>query len=137
LNAHFYLSYQNRWLLIEFIPAISTPGHDYTRIAMTTRSPDAISGKDVFNALKQSVLQHFGDVGRGEKSVRRSQVSLIFVFLLPRPPVFRPAFLQGADLVPVARNKSSISRLSYGEPLHRTRCARHGNKHDLASARVA
>jgi ribonuclease P/MRP protein subunit POP5 len=49
------LSCQNRWLLIEFIPATSTPGQAV-----------AISGKDVFHALKQSVLLHFGDVGWGE-----------------------------------------------------------------------
>ncbi|KAF8465167.1 hypothetical protein DFH94DRAFT_676776, partial [Russula ochroleuca] len=42
------------------------PGHDHTRATTTRSPPDAISGKDVFNALKQSVLLHFGDVGWGE-----------------------------------------------------------------------
>ena len=62
------LTLQNRWLLVEFIPAPSasvlTPyhGHDTT----STPSPEEISSKDVFNALKQSVLLHFGDVGWGE-----------------------------------------------------------------------
>jgi len=31
-----------------------------------TPSPEEISTKDIFNALKQSVLLHFGDVGWGE-----------------------------------------------------------------------
>ncbi|KAN0108975.1 Rpp14/Pop5 family domain containing protein [Russula decolorans] len=67
--------FKNRWLLIEFIPAaspspssstsVSTPGHGHIQ-HITTLSPDAISGKDVFNALKQSVLLNFGDVGWGE-----------------------------------------------------------------------
>ena len=66
---------QNRWLLIEFIPAaspspstsVSTPGHGHGHIQhIPIPSPDAISGKDVFNALKQSVLSNFGDVGWGE-----------------------------------------------------------------------
>jgi ribonuclease P/MRP protein subunit POP5 len=47
---------QNRWLLVEFIPATTT----------TASSAQAISGKDVFNALKQSVLVNFGDNGWGE-----------------------------------------------------------------------
>ncbi|KAI0280712.1 ribonuclease P/MRP protein subunit, partial [Russula aff. rugulosa BPL654] len=62
---------QNRWLLIEFIPAaspppsVSTPGHGHIQ-RITAPSPDTISSKDVFNALKQSVLLNFGDVGWGE-----------------------------------------------------------------------
>jgi hypothetical protein len=35
-----------------------SPRHDYQQ--------DAISSKDVFNALRQSVLLHLGDVDRGE-----------------------------------------------------------------------
>jgi RNase P/RNase MRP subunit POP5 len=79
---------QNRWLLIEFIPAaspspsstsVSTPGHGHIQ-HITTTSPDAISGKDVFNALKQSVLLNFGDVGWGE--VGASLAGEIFLFLL-------------------------------------------------------
>jgi ribonuclease P/MRP protein subunit POP5 len=48
--------FKNRWLLVEFIPATTT----------TASSAQAISGKDVFNALKQSVLVNFGDNGWGE-----------------------------------------------------------------------
>jgi hypothetical protein len=80
---------QNRWLLIEFIPAasqssplftsVSTPGHGHIR-HITTPSPDAISSKDVFNALKQSVLLNFGDVGWGE--VGASLAGELFIFLL-------------------------------------------------------
>ncbi|KAI0249047.1 hypothetical protein BJV78DRAFT_1230880 [Lactifluus subvellereus] len=52
--------FKNRWLLIEFIPA--SPA-----LASAPISPaEEISGKDVFNALKQSVLLHFGDAGWGE-----------------------------------------------------------------------
>ena len=66
---------QNRWLLIEFIPtaspppslssSVSAPGHGHTQ-HLASLSLDTISGKDVFNALKQSVLLNFGDVGWGE-----------------------------------------------------------------------
>jgi hypothetical protein len=61
-------AYQNRWFLIEFIPvSTSESGHDHTNTNTTSVVPkEAISGKDVFNALKQSVLLHFGDVGWGE-----------------------------------------------------------------------
>jgi len=59
---------QNRWLLVEFIPApspsISTPHH--AQHSASIPFPEELSSKDVFNALKQSVLLHFGDVGWGE-----------------------------------------------------------------------
>jgi ribonuclease P/MRP protein subunit POP5 len=45
-------------LLVEFIPAASP--------APVPTSDQAISGKDIFNALKQSVLSNFGDTGWGE-----------------------------------------------------------------------
>jgi len=49
--------FKNRWLLVEFIPAASSP----------LSAPDnTLSSKDIFNALKQSVLLNFGDVGWGE-----------------------------------------------------------------------
>jgi hypothetical protein len=86
---------QNRWLLIEFIPAasqssplftsVSTPGPGHIQ-HITTPSPDAISGKDVFNALKQSVLLNFGDVGWGE--VGASLAGETFPFLLLLLPQF-------------------------------------------------
>jgi hypothetical protein len=82
---------QNRWLLIEFIPAaspspssstsVSTPGHGHIQ-HITTTSPDAISGKDVFNALKQSVLLNFGDVGWGEVGASLAGEIFLFLFLL-------------------------------------------------------
>jgi len=82
---------QNRWLLIEFIPAasplpspstsVSTPGHGHIR-HITTLSPDAISGKDIFNALKQSVLLNFGDVGWGEVGASLAgELSLLLLIL--------------------------------------------------------
>jgi hypothetical protein len=54
------LAPQNRWLLVEFIH-VGASGP-----SLTTPSPEEISTKDIFNALKQSVLLHFGDVGWGE-----------------------------------------------------------------------
>ena len=53
---------QNRWLLVEFIPAVTTTATP----APVRTSDQAISGKDVFNALKQSVLVNFGDTGWGD-----------------------------------------------------------------------
>ena len=48
---------------------------------------DDLSSKDVFNALKQSVLLHFGDVGWGEVGAslagKQSPCSFFFLFLLP------------------------------------------------------
>ncbi|KAI9454797.1 Rpp14/Pop5 family-domain-containing protein [Russula earlei] len=55
--------FKNRWLLVEFIPIVSSASD---RAIATTQSQEEISGKDVFNALKQSVLLHFGDIGWGE-----------------------------------------------------------------------
>ncbi|KAN0135832.1 hypothetical protein V8E53_006284 [Lactarius tabidus] len=48
--------FKNRWLLVEFIPATATTASS----APVRTSDQAISGKDVSNALKQSVL---GEVG--------------------------------------------------------------------------
>jgi len=62
--------FKNRWILVEFIPiatstALSTSGHGHAT-THSPQSPEVISGKDVFTALKQSILLHFGDVGWGE-----------------------------------------------------------------------
>ncbi|KAF8270198.1 hypothetical protein EI94DRAFT_815557 [Lactarius quietus] len=54
--------FKNRWLLVEFIPASTTTGPS----AHMRTSDLAISGKNIFNALKQSVLANFGDTGWGE-----------------------------------------------------------------------
>ncbi|KAI0290335.1 Rpp14/Pop5 family-domain-containing protein [Russula brevipes] len=56
--------FKNRWLLVEFIRAAST-----TTSTSTAAHPSeeiSISSKEIFNALKQSVLLHFGDTGWGE-----------------------------------------------------------------------
>ncbi|KAH9948600.1 hypothetical protein B0H21DRAFT_777817 [Amylocystis lapponica] len=48
--------FKNRWILIEFLPCTLPP------------SPDAaaeLSSKDVWGALKQSVIANFGDTGWG------------------------------------------------------------------------
>jgi len=83
---------QNRWLLIEFIPAaappspslftsVSAPGHGHIQY-ITTPPSDAISSRDVFNALKQSVLLNFGDVGWGEVGASLAGEIFLFFFLL-------------------------------------------------------
>jgi RNase P/RNase MRP subunit POP5 len=85
---------QNRWLLIEFIPAaspspstsVSTPGYGHIQ-HIPIPSPDAISGKDVFNALKQSVVLNFGDVGWGEVGA-----SLAGEYFFSSPPPCSPGF---------------------------------------------
>jgi ribonuclease P/MRP protein subunit POP5 len=48
---------QNRWLLVEFIPCSD---------GQSTRRPaNEINGKQIWSALKQSVLNNFGDTGWG------------------------------------------------------------------------
>ncbi|KAI0287721.1 hypothetical protein BC826DRAFT_1042713, partial [Russula brevipes] len=57
--------FKNRWLLVEFIRTASTS----TTSTLTAAHPSeeiCISSKEIFNALKQSVLLHFGDTGWGE-----------------------------------------------------------------------
>ena len=124
------LCHQNRWLLVEFIPDVSTSEHDHTP-ATTTRSRDTISGKDVFNALKQSVLLHFGDVGWGE--VGSSLAGELF--LPSRLPVYEGLILFFSFLFCFRVVESQIF-LPYDEPLRRTNCAGHCNKQDLGSAHV-
>src|SRR6266852_1477306 len=88
----------NRFLIEFIVPAasppsslstpVSTPGHDHIQYT-TTPSPDVISGKDVFHALKQSVLSSFGDVGwgkvcaslAGERFLFPSSFSILILFL--------------------------------------------------------
>jgi ribonuclease P/MRP protein subunit POP5 len=51
---HLILHEKNRWLLVELIPA--RPGE---------ANQKAMNGKDVYAALKQSILNNFGDTGWG------------------------------------------------------------------------
>ncbi|KAA1467207.1 hypothetical protein DENSPDRAFT_832205 [Dentipellis sp. KUC8613] len=48
--------FKNRWLLVEFLPPSS---------AGTNRPPAELTGKQIYAALRQSVIAHFGDVGWG------------------------------------------------------------------------
>jgi hypothetical protein len=129
LAAIYPFLFQNRWLLIELIPTTSTPWRDHTQATTTRSPPDAISGKDVFNALKQSVLLHFGDVGWGEVGASLAG------------EIFFPSFArQGAESffpLPFFFLVSSQVFFPCDEPLHRTRCAGHGNEHHLGGAGVA
>jgi len=45
--------------------ALSTLGHGHTT-THSSQPKEVISGKDIFTALKQCVLLHFGDVDWGE-----------------------------------------------------------------------
>ncbi|KAL5526719.1 POP5 [Sanghuangporus sanghuang] len=50
--------FKNRWLLVEFIP--------FTSEGVATYAPsDGLTGKYIWNALRDSVLVNFGDTGWG------------------------------------------------------------------------
>jgi hypothetical protein len=136
---------QNRLLLIEFIPAASPPPSLFTSVStlvhghiqhITTPSPDAISSKHVFNALKQSVLLNFGDVDWGE--VGASLAGERFLFpppsLFPSVSIFLFFFFFPPFCVDAEQSKVF---LPHDKPLHRTCRTRHCDKHDLGSTRVA
>lgn len=63
--------FKNRWLLVEFIPC-TTPGPGSTN-ASSEQTSSAVLGtgdaelnsKQIWSALKQSVITHFGDTGWG------------------------------------------------------------------------
>ena len=57
INQFIYSFIQNRWLLVEFIPC--SDGQS------TKRPANEINGKQIWSALKQSVLNNFGDTGWG------------------------------------------------------------------------
>ena len=121
--------YQNRWLLVEFIPDTSTSGHNNS-LASMTRPRDTISSKDLFNALKQSVLRHVG-----WREVGSSLAGVIFFFFHPSS-TSRLSFYEGPIFFFLFGWRGSHI-FPYDEPLHDTRCARHCNKQDLGGVRVA
>ncbi|KAI0363865.1 hypothetical protein BV20DRAFT_975164 [Pilatotrama ljubarskyi] len=52
--------FKNRWLLVEFLPVPApTPGRP------TPGTQEEITSKQIWSALKQSVIAHFGDTGWG------------------------------------------------------------------------
>jgi ribonuclease P/MRP protein subunit POP5 len=55
--------FKNRWLLVELIPA---PGNVVSLNQELGKMRAGINGKDIWNALKQSVILNFGDTGWGE-----------------------------------------------------------------------
>lgn len=59
------LSFQNRWLLVELIPCPSP-----TASALDASSPEdnGINSKQIWSALKQSVINNFGDTAWGAVS---------------------------------------------------------------------
>ena len=79
---------QNHWLL-------SVRGHGHIQ-HIATPSPNAISGKDVFIALKQSVLSNFGDVGWGELGASLAGERDFFPLLL----CLSPSLTRGLRLEP-------------------------------------
>lgn len=63
--------HKNRWLLVEFIPC-TTPGPGSTNASGGQTSSAALgagdaelNSKQIWSALKQSVITHFGDTGWG------------------------------------------------------------------------
>ncbi|KAH9902383.1 hypothetical protein C8Q73DRAFT_785074 [Cubamyces lactineus] len=53
--------FKNRWLLVEFLPIPApTPGRPSVAL-----SQEELTSKQVWAALKQSVITHFGDTGWG------------------------------------------------------------------------
>lgn len=58
-----YTAVQNRWILVEFIPCTAPSG---TRPSGGLGASDVeTSSKQIWAALKQSVITHFGDTGWG------------------------------------------------------------------------
>jgi len=53
---------QNRWILVEFIPIVQGTAQ---LGKYTVGSANAIDGKAIWSALKQSVLNNFGETGWG------------------------------------------------------------------------
>ncbi|KAI0328267.1 hypothetical protein GY45DRAFT_1347271 [Cubamyces sp. BRFM 1775] len=52
--------FKNRWLLVEFLPILApAPGR------AVAPSQEELTSKQVWSALKQSVITHFGDTGWG------------------------------------------------------------------------
>ncbi|KJA25032.1 hypothetical protein HYPSUDRAFT_199957 [Hypholoma sublateritium FD-334 SS-4] len=77
--------FKNRWILAEFIPVVHGSAQLGKRAAQAN-----IDGKTIWAALKQSVLDNFGDTGwgavglslTGESSVVPRNLKLIFFLLL-------------------------------------------------------
>lgn len=61
MDAIIMVRFKNRWLLVEFIPC---PDGDVA-FAHRLCSSTNLSGKQIFAALKQSVIMNFGDAGWG------------------------------------------------------------------------
>jgi ribonuclease P/MRP protein subunit POP5 len=53
--------FKNRWLLVEFIPFNDGTAHFSRQLSATSQ----INSKQIWNALKQSVIVNFGDAGWG------------------------------------------------------------------------
>ena len=53
LNTHYSRCIQNRWLLVELLPVGTNSANGH------------LDGKQIWSALKQSVLSNFGDIGWG------------------------------------------------------------------------
>jgi len=56
--------FKNRWLLVEFIP-ISSQAQGRPNTAIGGPTSHQLEGKQIWGALKQSVLANFGDTGWG------------------------------------------------------------------------
>jgi hypothetical protein len=97
------LLFKNRWLLVEFIPCADAGG--------SAKRPNEINAKQIWSALKQSVLHNFGDTGWGAVglSLTGTFVTVLYAF-------FNQHFNFYAQYSKIL--------LSYHECLYHTSCAR-------------
>lgn len=98
---------QNRWLLVELLPVpVPTPGR-----ASALQPQDELTSKQIWAALKQSVITHFGDTGWG--AVGSSLTSTSYRYILA-----------SQCLSPSDRCAISQVLLAPDESVHHTRRAR-------------
>ena len=63
---------QNRWLLVELLPATTTVGPTTTSVLGPVSSTRVWKSSTVFHAIKQGVILNFGDAGWGAVGVSLS-----------------------------------------------------------------
>ncbi|CCL98774.1 uncharacterized protein FIBRA_00779 [Fibroporia radiculosa] len=58
--------FKNRWILVEFIPCVSSPPGNISSTAAGLGASDVeTNSKQIWSSLKQSIITHFGDTGWG------------------------------------------------------------------------
>ena len=100
-----FQTFQNRWLLVEFLPVPeATPN-------TKSRPQEETTSKQIWAALKQSVISNFGDTGWG--AVGSSLTSNLIFSLLPKGAIAHKSCVVISQIF-----------LSSHEPLHHTRRTR-------------